>query len=95
MELEAARLAKLEQDKKQLTRERTSRIQKLQIQKQQIAEDIETFSVKGRVDMGSISRLAKKYEIDLDSIKAKYETPPSTPEQSSLPPLREKPSPKN
>ena len=88
MEVEASRLQKLEQDKKQLTRERTSRIQKLQIQKQQIVEDIEQFNVKGKVDMNSISRLAKKYDIDIDSLKAKYETN----QPSQLPPLKEKPA---
>ena len=92
MENEASRLQKLEQDKKTLTKERTSRIQKLQIQKQQIVEDIEQFNVKGKVDMNSISRLAKKYDIDIDALKAKYDTgsPTSTYEPSQLPPLKEK-----
>lgn len=71
MDTEAERVKKIEHQKLQLKMERQQRIRYLRQQKQEVSNEMIEFQVKNKVDMNSVHRLAKKYDIDIEAMKAR------------------------
>lgn len=84
---ENKRISQMEEERNRIIRDRMMRIKQLQDQKQEVTEHIMQFAVKNKVDYNTIQKLAQRYDIDYKAIKAKYERPKTSIEQTPLPSL--------
>jgi hypothetical protein len=79
---ETDRVQKMNQDKAQLALEREQRILKLKAEKEEVSQEMVEFAIRNKVNLQSVDKLAAKYGIDIQGMKAKYQ-------KQSLPSLKQ------